>query len=149
MSKARQELILRLIQTHAVTTQEMLCELLTAEGCAVTQATVSRDIRQLGLRKQRNASGQSCYVRSANANAGRRNFLADMVLRLDYAMNTVVVTCHAGSAQAACAVLDRLQLPDVVGTIAGDDTIFMLTRSEQSAARLVSLLEAQIWGTSC
>jgi transcriptional regulator of arginine metabolism len=72
--------------------------------------------------------------------------MTDVVLKIDYALNTVVVTCHAGSAQAACAVIDRMQLPEIVGTIAGDDTIFILTRSESSAKQLISLLESQIWG---
>ena len=147
MPNARQERILQLIQTHDVTTQEMLCELLRAEGFAVTQATVSRDIRQLKLQKRRSATGANCYTRTSAAPAAPSNLLADVVVRVDHAMNTVVVSCHAGSAQAACAVLDRLQLEAVVGTIAGDDTIFMLTRSEQSAAQLVNLLESQIWGS--
>ena len=146
MPNLRQERILQLIQTKEVTTQEMLRDLLTAEGFSVTQATISRDIRQLKLQKKRGANGKSCYARTSAAPAAPSNLLADVVMRVDHAMNTVVVVCHAGSAQAACAVLDRLQLEAVVGTIAGDDTIFMLTRSEQSAVQLVNLLETQIWG---
>ncbi len=146
MPNPRQDAILRIIAAHDVTTQEMLCELLCKEGFAVTQATVSRDIRQLKLQKKQNAAGIRCYARSAAAAAAPSNLLADVVMRVDHAMNTVVVICHAGSAQAACAVLDRLQLDAVVGTIAGDDTIFLLTRSEQSAVQLVNLLESQIWG---
>ena len=146
MPNKRQEAILHLIQTHDVTTQEMLCKLLAEEGFPATQATVSRDIRQLRLHKARNARGISCYARTSAAPAAPSNLLADVVVRVDHAMNTVVVTCHAGSAPAACAVLDRLGLEAVVGTIAGDDTIFMLTRSEQSAVQLVNLLETQIWG---
>lgn len=147
MPNPRQDAILRIIQTHDVTTQEMLCDLLRDAGFAVTQATVSRDIRQLKLQKKHTAAGVRCYARSAAAASAPNNLLADVVTRIDYAMNTVVVICHAGSAQAACAVLDRMQLQAVVGTIAGDDTIFLLTRSEQSAVQLVNLLESQIWGS--
>ena len=146
MPNARHETILELIQTHDVTTQEMLRDLLEEKGFSVTQATISRDIRQLQLRKKRTAAGLSCYAKTPVSQAVHSNLLTDVVLKIDYAVNTVVITCHAGSAQAACAVLDRLQIPEIVGTIAGDDTIFMLTRSEASAKHLVSLLETHIWG---
>lgn len=146
MPNARHEMILKLIETNDVPTQEMLRDLLEEKGFSVTQATISRDIRQLQLRKKRNAAGQSCYTKTPITQAVHSNLLADVVVKIDYAMNTVVITCHAGSAQAACAVLDRLQMPEIVGTIAGDDTIFMLTRSETSARQLVSILETHIWG---
>lgn len=146
MHNARQELILHLIASHEVSTQEMLRSLLEEQGYYVTQATISRDIRQLKLRKKRTASGQNCYAKAPAAPAAPNGLLMDVIVRIDYAMNTVVVTCHAGSAQAACAVIDRLQLPEIVGTIAGDDTIFILTRSENNAKQLIHLLETHIWG---
>ena len=149
MPNARHEMILQLIREHEVTTQEMLCELLKEHGFPVTQATVSRDIRHLRLRKKRTASGHSCYAKTAAAPAAPSNLLTDVIVKIDHAMNTVVVTCHAGSAQAACAVLDRLQLPEIVGTIAGDDTIFILTRSEDTAKGLIRQLESHIWGETC
>lgn len=146
MHNARQEMILQLIESHEVSTQEMLRDLLEENGFSVTQATISRDIRQLKLRKKRTASGRSCYHKAPAAPAAPNGLLMDVVVRIDYAMNTVVVTCHAGSAQAACAVIDRLQIPEIVGTIAGDDTIFILTRSEAGAKQLIHILEAHIWG---
>ena len=146
MPNARHDMILQLIQTNEVSTQEMLRDLLAEQGFIVTQATISRDIRQLKLRKKRTANGASCYTMSPTAGAAPSNLLTDVVVKIDYAMNTVVMTCHAGSAQAACAVLDRLQLPEIVGTIAGDDTIFIMTRSEAVARQLVGALGAQIWG---
>ena len=139
-------MILKLIKTNEVSTQEILRDLLEQSGFSVTQATISRDIRQLKLRKKRTAGGQNCYVSAPAVQAAPSNLLTDVVIRLDFAMNTVVVTCHPGSAQAACAVLDRMQLPEIVGTIAGDDTIFILTCSETNARILVGLLESQIWG---
>ena len=146
MLNARQDMILQLIETHEVSTQEMLRDLLEENGFSVTQATISRDIRQLKLRKKRTASGQNCYAKAAAAPAAPNGLLTDVVVRIDYAINTVVVSCHAGSAPAACAVIDRLQLPEIVGTIAGDDTIFILTRSESAAKQLIHMLEAHIWG---
>ena len=146
MPNARHEAIIQIIQAQEISTQETLRDALETQGFSVTQATISRDIRQLGLRKRRTASGVSCYSKPLSAPAAPNNLLSDVVVKIDYAINTVVVTCHAGSAQAACAVLDRMQLPEIVGTIAGDDTIFILTRSEILAKQLIGLLESQIWG---
>lgn len=146
MPNTRHEMILKLIETNEVTTQEMLRDLLNENGISVTQATISRDIRQLGLRKKRTSSGQSCYFKGNTVHSLSNHFLNDLVVSIDYAVNTVVISCHAGSAQAACAVLDRMQINEIVGTIAGDDTIFALTRSEDSAKQVVGLLESQIWG---
>ena len=125
---------------------EEILPVLEENGFSVTQATISRDIRQLRLRKRRTASGQSCYAQAPTAPTAPTNLLTDVVVKIDYAINMVAVSCHAGSAPAACAVLDRLQLPEIIGTIAGDDTIFILTRSEASAKHLISILETQIWG---
>ncbi len=146
MPNARHEMILQLIQTNEVTTQEMLRELLEKQGFPVTQATISRDIRQLKLRKKRTSGGRNCYAKSPAAAPAASNLMTDVVQKIDFAMNTVVITCQPGTAQAACSVLDKLQLPEIVGTIAGDDTIFILTRSEVSAKQLVHQLESHIWG---
>jgi len=146
MPNARHEMISHLISTHEITTQEMLRSLLEQNGFPVTQATISRDIRQMRLRKKRTANGKSCYSKSAAAPAATVSLMADVVLKIDHAMNTVVISCQAGSAQAACAVLDKLNLSEIVGTIAGDDTIFVMTRSENNARQLVHQLETQIWG---
>lgn len=146
MPNARHETILKLISEDEITTQEELRDLLEKKGYLVTQATISRDIRHLGLRKKRTANGKSCYCKAPAVSPTPTGLLSNVVVKLDYALNTVVISCHAGSAQAACVVLDRLQLPQIVGTIAGDDTIFVLTRSEESASHLVKMLESHIWG---
>lgn len=146
MPNARHEMILKLISEQEIPTQEMLRELLESRGFHVTQATISRDIRQLGLRKKRASGRPSYYIRSASPASTPISLLRDVVFKIDHAINTVVLSCHPGSAQAACVVLDRMQLPEIVGTIAGDDTIFVLTRSEAQAEELISLLESQIWG---
>ena len=81
-----------------------------------------------------------------DSSTARRSLLTDTVIGVDYAMNTVVIKCHTGMAQAACAALDMMQHADIVGTLAGDDTIFVLTRTEQNAADLTEALKAMIWG---
>ncbi|MBR6045795.1 MAG: arginine repressor [Ruminococcus sp.] len=147
MKNNRHELIIRLVTENPVSTQEELCELLAASGCTVTQATVSRDIRELSLIKSSDGEGGFRYcVPALNRISGRENdgfysILHDAVLSADHALNTVVVKTHTGMAQAVCAKLDRTELENVVGTIAGDDTIFILMRTERDAARLVKELE--------
>ena len=144
MANARHKAILRLIVEQEIGTQEMLREMLNAEGFDVTQATISRDIHQLKLRKVRGRNGAK-YARASVSDAPSK-LLEDVVCKVDFAMNTVVLRCHSGTAQAAAAVLDGMNLPDVVGSIAGDDTIFLLTRSEEQAQSLVRNLQDQILG---
>lgn len=145
MGNLRHQTILRLIQEQPVSTQEQLRDLLAEQGFAVTQATISRDITQLQLRKKRGSGGVQRYVREHGSNAPSK-LLEDTVIKVDYAMNTVVLQCHSGTAQAAATVLDSLALEAVVGSIAGDDTIFMLTRSEENAKALAAQLTTQIFG---
>ncbi len=146
MANARQERILTLIREHDVTTQERLKELLEADGFSVTQATISRDIRQLQLRKEPAPSGGQRYCRPTVGNG--QQLMTHSIKKIDYAMNTVVILCHVGTAQAVCASLDTLSLPMVIGTIAGDDTIFAMTRSEQNAKELTAYLQSHIWGAT-
>lgn len=146
MPHTRHEMILKLIAENEVSTQEALRDLLLENGISVTQATISRDIRILGLRKRRSATGVNHYVRGGIPATAPISLLKDVVIKIDHAINTIVLRCHPGSAQAACVVLDRMQVPEIVGTIAGDDTIFILTRSEEQAEALIKLLKSQIWG---
>lgn len=148
MVNDRQREILNITSAEEITTQEMLRKKLEKSGYSVTQATLSRDIKRLGLEKLRAASGKTCYRLPERHKLAEQptKLLADVVLKLDYALNTVVLRCQAGTAQAACTVLDRLELPDVVGSIAGDDTIFLLARSESAAENLLRTLETRIWG---
>ncbi len=145
MTNARHEAILAIIQQHDVTTQTQLQQLLEAQGFSVTQATVSRDIHQLHLQKKMRSSGKRCYVRTRQA-VSSSNLLSDFVSKIDIAMNAVVLHCQPGTAQTCCALIDDLKAPQVVGTIAGDATIFILTRSESDAQTLLVDLESHIWG---
>ncbi len=145
MKKERQAEILRLIDIYEIETQEMLLEKLRESGYNVTQATVSRDINELGLTKDVSEYGVSRYMRLSRARAGKfSNIFSETVVGIDYAMNIVAVKCQSGMANAACAGLDIMELSYVVGTIAGDDTVFILTRTEADAKTLCEKLKQLI-----
>ena len=135
----RLQTILRLVQEHPISRQEVLLEHLRNEGFEVTQATVSRDIRELCLVKAATTEGYR-YVSSRNESfnpktQGRfETIFHESVLGVDYAGHVVLVKCYSGMANAACEVFDALQWKNVVGTLSGDDTFFILMRNEEDAA---------------
>lgn len=146
MSKfKRHQKILEIIARETVATQEQLLDLLHAEGFAVTQATVSRDIRELRLAKVQTRGGAIAYA-GAQSQEGENAFprfsaiFREAVSKIDYAQNLIVVKCYNGMANAACAALDAVHWPNVVGTIAGDDTILIVVRDNDAAAALVEEL---------
>ncbi|MCH5194232.1 MAG: ArgR family transcriptional regulator [Oscillospiraceae bacterium] len=140
MKKQRQNKIIEIIEKRDVATQEDLKKYLEAEGIVTTQATLSRDINELDLKKQLSATGVYVYVRAKKSDMECPAFFKESVVEVAYALNTVVIKCHAGMAQAACAALDKMDREDVVGTIAGDDTIFALMKTEAAAAELTDSL---------
>ena len=142
MKKIRQDKLIEIIRNNDVTTQEMLKRLLENEGISVTQATLSRDINELNLKKENN--GVYRYIVPAKRNFECPAILRDSVIDILYALNTVVIKCHTGMAQAACATLDKMQCPEIVGTIAGDDTIFVLMQSENIASEFCCSLREMI-----
>lgn len=144
MKNKRQYKILDIIKLHDVETQEMLQNLLLEYGFKVTQATVSRDIKELKLIKRAGKNG--IYRYEVPEESSRQNFFVDSIVNVDYAINTVVLKCHNGMAQAACAALDSMDYKNIVGTIAGDDTIFVLMRTENDASELVKKFREMIWG---
>lgn len=129
MKIKRHEAILELVQNFSIDTQELLRSMLSERGFEVTQATLSRDIKELCLIKKRDK-----YYLPQKKSGEIPQLLTDSVISVDYAVNTVVFKCYAGMAMAACATFDRLDYSGVVGTLAGDDTIFILMRSEKEAA---------------
>ena len=138
MKNRRQELILRAVETEEVSTQEQLLAYLHAHGIDSTQATVSRDVRELGLRKSVKRDGKNLYEAasredSADHEREKRKYLAimaDSVLVVDGAGHMVCLRCAPGMAQGACAALDAMPPEGVVGSLAGEDTIFLLCRNE-------------------
>lgn len=146
MKNDRKKAILDIVTHYEVDTQETLQALLLERGFSVTQATVSRDIKQLSLIKTMGENGSYKYSlpRSeydSGTKSSLRRFFADAVYSIDRAMNTVVIRCHSGMASAVCAHLDGAGYGDIVGTLAGDDTIFVLMRTEEDASTMLRELE--------
>lgn len=142
MKSKRQERILQLIAEKQITTQDELLSGLMQSGFKVTQATVSRDIKELQLLKTLSADGKYRYTVSANTgNADMKDkyqlIMSQSIKGADYAQNIAVLKCYNGMANAACAAIDEIYESEVVGTLAGDDTIFILLRNEEHAQRFV------------
>ena len=150
MKKNRHKKILSLIPEYNIDRQEVLLEYLNNAGFAVTQATVSRDIKELNLVKIVSSTGEYKYaqntiVEDTKATFNRFDYIfSESIKAVDYAMNTVVIKCHTAMAQAACEVFDSLKWDGVVGTIAGENTIFILMRTEEMAHNLNDKLKQYI-----
>lgn len=138
--KQRQTAILKAISENEVETQDELRRILEEDGISVGQSTLSRDMRELGIVKRLNENEVNCYYSgmSGNSGAGYNSIFAQSVLSVDHAQNMVVLKCRAGLANAACAVVDEQRFPTVMGSIAGDDTVFILTKSENHAVQLIA-----------
>ena len=144
----RHRLIGSLVTRKRIGTQFELIAALGDAGCAVTQATVSRDLRELGLEKTHDPLGRPRYVlpetrRSDPADALRRVF-GEFGRRAVAAQNIVVVQSELGSAPAIGRALDRLEHPRIVGTLAGDDTCLAITRDAADARALASELSGYL-----
>lgn len=146
----RERAILEIVAARAIHTQEELVEALAERGIEVTQTTVSRDIRRLGLVKVPAGDGyryappdaieelHASSAAGAAAEALRRDF-ADFVRGVERVRDTIVISTDIGAANAVAVALDAANVPGVAATLAGDDTIFVLTRTDED---LAALLEA-------
>ena len=148
MKKRRHKLILELIEQFDIGTQEELLAMLRDRGYDVTQATVSRDVKELRLLKTLGSNGVYKYsVEKAKDNGYTGMFDAlfqSAMTKVDYAGNICVIKCSPGLAGAACATIDAMNVSEVVGTIAGDDTIFIITDGEESAELLAKELNKML-----
>ena len=146
MKVKRQSKILELIRENDIETQEMLADLLNKAGFNVTQATVSRDIRELKLTKATMQSGKQKYVATAKESSfvtERLNrVFRDGIVSIDYAQNIVVIKTLIGMAMAVAAALDSMENSEIMGTIAGDDTIFCVVKNKSRAVKLTENLKA-------
>lgn len=138
MKNNRQEKILEIISAEIIETQEQLLAKLQEQGIESTQATISRDIKQLHLIKEPAGGGRSRYAVSAQKTrlnfAGRlKVILRESVLKVDRASNLVVVKTMPGLGQAAGSAFDGMELSSVVGTVCGDDTVLVVLRDDASA----------------
>lgn len=133
MKTNRQSKIIEIIQKNEVETQDELSALLEKDGFRVTQATVSRDIRELKLTKIPTASGRQKYAVITNApeNLSKKyeRVLRDGFLSMDMAQNILVIKTVSGMASAVCAAIDAMKMREIVGSIAGDDTIMCAIRT--------------------
>lgn len=146
MKKNRQEKIIELINTRVIDTQEELQKALNELGFSVTQATVSRDIKEMRIVKALDLNGvyrytinQAAYKQSE---VKYNEIFANSVVQVQSAMNDVVIKCHVGMAQGACTALDSMFGNLMIGTLAGDDTILAITHSEADAQALVRKIKA-------
>ena len=143
MKSSRQEKIIQLVSEYDMETQDDLVKKLNEAGYKVTQATVSRDINELHLKKVPYPKG-SKYVYSQNKAADENKYLRilkDSLAAVDQAGNIVVIKTVSGMAMAAAAAFDALAFEENVGSIAGDDTIMCATRSEAEAKKLIGRIQ--------
>ena len=149
MKSKRQEQILELIRDHDIETQEQLLDELKKSGFQATQATISRDIKQLRIIKELGPNGAYRYVASAkpveHAFSAKLNMIfKQCVTSIDYAQNLIVIKTMPGLANAACSAIDKLEIPELLGTLAGDDTCVVILRDSQSAAAFCAEIREQI-----
>ena len=145
MKTVRQVAILDIIEKQDIETQEDLAEALRQRGIGVTQATVSRDIKELRLLKVLSANGVYKYATADKAEHGLSDrlirMLTDSVLSISSANNLIVIKTLSGSANVAAEALDSLHWPEVLGTLAGDNTILMIIRSNEEAQVIISRVQ--------
>lgn len=148
MKKRRQAKIIELISQNPIETQEELQDMLMKYGFEVTQATISRDIKELRLVKDLSNEGRYVYSSGKKSmdviNHRASGIFNDTIITIDYAMNTVVIKCFTGMANAVCAAIDSMNLDEILGSIAGDDTIFILCRNEDTARMFTNKLRTML-----
>lgn len=147
MKQKRQEKILELISERIILTQEDLQKALIAAGFEATQSTLSRDIKELRIVKGHDRDGNYRYI--FNTEAGKtdshyRELFVRSVKSVAYAMNNVVIKCYNGMASSACVALDELFEDMMLGSLAGDDTVIIVTAGEGQSAALTNELKKLI-----
>jgi len=148
MKERRQEKIIDIIKNNEVETQEELLAMLCKSGFKATQATISRDMRQLNIVKSVSSSGKYRYVQKIVADPTLEEkfatILKETVKAIQPAMNIVVVRAYTGMASAAGAAIDSMEMPEVIGSVAGDDTLILITETPENARRLHATLVADM-----
>ena len=149
MKNDRQNMILEIISQENIETQEQLLSRLQERGISSTQATISRDIKQMHLIKE--PVGQGVYKYAVSGNRTKLNFaeklrtiFRESITSIAYAQNIVVIKTMPGLANGAAAAIDKLNIPEMLGTLAGDDTCFVVLKDTQSAASLCAEIREQI-----
>ena len=142
-------MILEIISQENIETQEQLLRRLEDRGIRSTQATISRDIKQMHLIKE--PVGQGVYKYAVSGNRTKlniaeklRTIFRESILSVDYAQNIIVIKTMPGLASGACSALDNMDLPVVVGSIAGDDTAFLLMKDTEDAEEFCEEIKAML-----
>lgn len=145
MKSTRQAKILQIVNNSEIVTQEELTQELSRAGITSTQATVSRDIKELGLIKKPAVGGKYVYAPPGAshqlADDRLQRLFAGSVLSIKASGNLVVVKTFSGSANTAAVVIDYLNLPDILGSVAGDDTILIVASSEGAVTSIITELQ--------
>ena len=141
----RRETVARIVRSRAIATQEELLAALDAAGVRVTQATLSRDLARLGARRVSRPEGGTIYELTDGAAAGDGlGALRALVTRISANGSIVVIRTHPGSAPAIARAIDLAQPPEVLGTIAGDDTVLVITRSQRLRESIAERIQALV-----
>ena len=150
MKNKRQEKILDIIRENVILTQDELQNALLSYGFNVTQSTVSRDIKELKLIKDRDSNGNYRYISAGRQISNEQpatNYhaiISSSVRAVDYSLNDVVIKCYNGMASSACVALDSMFEDMMLGSIAGDDTVFVVTHTSDEAQMLASEIKKMI-----
>ena len=147
MKSKRQQAILELIETYNINTQEELISRLNDAGYVATQATISRDIRELKLVKAMMADGVYNYVHPTKREAPAPRFnsaLAESVQRIDSAGNMIVVRTYPGMAQPVASCIDAIGNADVLGCVGGDDTVIVVIRDPAKSAEICNKIRQML-----
>lgn len=151
MKSARQVAILEIIAEQAIVTQEELADALRARGFQVTQATVSRDMKELRLVKALSADGgyrYACGDKNENTlNERLMRMFSETVVSVTSAYNQIVIKTLSASADIACETIDSMQWPEILGTIAGENTILMIVRSIEEVTTVLERINSMIHRT--
>lgn len=149
MKPNRQAKILQLIESKDIETQEQLLQELNACGFSTTQATISRDIKELRIIKELGTNGVYRYSAASkqmesSSSAKLNSIFRQCVTSCDHAQNIVVIKTMPGMASAACSAIDNMDFDMIIGTLAGDDTAFLLLKDSSSASALCSDIRKQL-----
>ena len=148
MKKNRQQVILEIIAEQEIATQEELVDALRARNFDVTQATVSRDIKKMNLIKTTAENGRFRYTAGKNSDGTfsdrLKRMFGDSVVSAQYAQNMVVLKTLPGTAGVAAEAVDNMDLPEILGTMAGENTIFIVTHDTAQAQAVTQLLSTMI-----
>ncbi len=148
MKKKRHELILNYIKNNNVSRQEEIIKMLVDNGYNVTQATISRDIKELKIIKEHFGKNDIRYAVSEKIDNddNYKMIFKRSAISADAALNIIVVKCYSGTANAACIALDSMNLSGLVGTIAGDDTIFVACKDVDATSNIINTINTLLKG---